>query len=123
MSEKIVGYLFLVLGMIIIGFSAVSAYLVFTKQAYPAKLFNFKGIGFDTSSIISSSLPPEFAQIVPKNKASTSQEIIPPDVLNDSSNIFAHLMLMGFLASIGYKIASLGTMLIRTLVVKVNAKE
>ena len=123
MSEKIIGYILLILGLIIIFFSGFSVYQVFTKQAKPAQLFNFKGIGLDTSSIISNSLPPEFAQMVPKNSGGATQEIIPPALLNESSNIFAHLMLMGFLMSLGAKIASLGIQLVRPIVVKLKTKE
>jgi len=53
------------------------------------------------------------AQIAP-------QELISSDLLNESSNLAAHLFLMGFMASIGYKIGSLGIQMLRPIVVKVR---
>lgn len=123
MTEKIIGYLLLAIGIITILFSGFSVYNVFTKQSKPVQLFNFKGIGFDTSQILSGALPPEFANQIPKNSKAAQTELIPPDLLNDSSNIFAHLMLMGFLASVGAKIAGIGTQLVRPIVVKLKAKD
>lgn len=120
MSEKVIGYILLVFGIITIIFSGYSVYSVFTKRAKPVQLFTFKGIGLDANQLISNSLPPEAATLL---KPGNKQEIIPADLLNDSSNIFAHLLLMGFIGSVGYKIASLGVQLTRPIVVKLNTKE
>ena len=123
MSEKIIGYILIVLGIIIISASTYSAYSVFTKKAQPVELFSFQPIGIDTNQLLGSSLPPEFAGLMQKQTNASKTEIVPAALINDSSNIFAHLLLMGFLASVGYKLASLGVMLVRPIVVKLKAKE
>lgn len=127
MTEKIIGYVLLIIGVVIIIFSAISVWGVFTKKTQPVQLFNFEGISLDVGGIVqqnlSQSLPPEAAGLLKQQASSQPTEIIPPDLINDSSNIFAHLILMGFIASIGFKIASLGVMLVRPVVVKLKAKE
>lgn len=123
MKEKIIGYSFLIIGIIIIIYSAISVYSVFTgkKQAYP--LFDFKSISLNTSNLINQNLPAEIQQLLSQTSSSQQTEIIPAAALNNSSNIFAHLILMGFMATIGFKISSLGIMLIRPIKVKLNQKE
>lgn len=123
MSEKMIGYSLLVIGILIICFTGFSVYTVFTKQAEPVQLFNFQGIGINVSQIVSGSLPSEISQFVAKNKEPQTTEIISADMLNVSSNFIAHYILMGFLASIGFKLATLGTMLVRPIVVKLKTKE
>lgn len=126
MIEKIIGYILLVFGITVILYSAFNTYLVFTKQQAPIDLFNFSGISMDLSKFIpSTGIPAEYSQALKQTKTANSgnTEFIPPNMINQTSNIFAHLMLMGFLASIGYRLASLGINLIRPLVVHLKAKE
>ena len=133
-SEKLTGYTLLAVGVLTIIYAAFSVYQVFTKRVDPINLFNFPAISIDTSQIISSqisqdSLPPELAQMLAKSatqQASASAkptEILSADMINQTSNVFAHLFLMGFVASIGHKLAGLGVMLLRPVEVKVRTKE
>lgn len=124
MSEKIIGYLLLILGIGIIIYSAISVYRVFTNKAKPVALFNFPPISLDLGSSLTASLPPELKQALNQQPLpSQKTEIFPAEILNSNMNIFAHLILMGFMASIGFKIASLGVMFLRPIVVKLKAKE
>ena len=124
MSEKILGYTLLTVGILTILFSAFSVYSIFTKKSKPAQLFNFQGLGIDASQMFSQSLPPGVASLMPNPPAGGQKtELIPGSMLNESSNIFAHLLLMGFIASIGFKLASLGTMLVRPINVKLKTNE
>ena len=124
MTEKILGYILLGLGIMTTIYSGLNVYAVFTKQTQPVKLFNFKGIGLDTSQMLASSLPPEAAPFLKQNPDKPApSEIISAELINDTSNIFAHLMLMGFIASVGAKLANIGAMLVRPIVVKLKAKE
>ncbi len=124
MTEKAIGYLLLALGIIIIFFSAISVWGVFTKQTRPVELFTLKGISLDMSQMLAGSLPPEYASVAQQlAKSAPKQEIISAEILNQTSNLFAHLMFMGFLASIGAKLATIGTQFIRPIVVKLKAKE
>lgn len=110
MSEKIIGYTLLACGILVILFCAFNVYFVFTKQAQPIQLFNFPAVSFDIGQSLG----------VP-TAATKPTELVSADMLNQTSNIFAHLFLMGFLASIGEKLAALGVNLVRPIVIK--AKE
>jgi hypothetical protein len=118
MTEKILGYMLIVVGIIAIVYSSVSVYDVFTKKAKPANLFSFSGISMDPSQFLAGNLPPGVT--LPKGPA---MEIMTPEMINDTSNIFAHVVLMGFIASAGLKLATIGTQLVRTIHVKVKTKD
>jgi len=120
MGGKILGYFLISAGILILLSSAVSVYLVFTKQAKPVQLFDFPAISLDPNQFIPTFPQTLENQTLPKNNQKKA-ELIPASVINDSSNLLAHLLLMGFIASIGYKLASLGTMLVRPIVVKLKA--
>lgn len=107
MSEKIIGYTLLVSGIAIILFTAFNIIFVFTRQAQPVQLFNFPAISLDMNKSLGVALP-----------NSKPTELVSTEMLNQTSNIFAHLLLMGFLAGVGQKLASLGVSLIRPIIVK-----
>ncbi len=123
MSEKVIGYILLTIGFLVLIFSAFNVYQVFTGQIKPVQLFNFEGISLNLGNMLGTgegmtaeqqiALNQQKAQIAP-------QELISSDLLNESSNLAAHLFLMGFMASIGYKIGSLGIQMLRPIVVKVR---
>lgn len=115
MTEKVIGYILLISGVVIIIASAISGYLVFTKQAAPAPLFNLPGISLDISKALSGSLPLGFLS---SGKTAPPQQIISADTVNQPMNLFAHLMLVGFIATIGSKLATIGVQLIRPIVVE-----
>lgn len=119
MSEKIIGYSLLTLGVVIIFLSSFSVFTVFTGRAKPVQLFNFESVSIDFSQIISASLPTTNLSSAPGPKT----EIIKGDMLNTTSNIFAHLVLMGFLASSGLKLAQIGVNLLRPIVVKIKEEK
>lgn len=104
MTEKVTGYLFIAVGVGLIAFAALSVYFVFTGRATPFALFNFDGVSI--------ALDPKLPEV----------EVFPADMLNSTTNTLAHLFLMGFIASVGTKIASLGTNLVRPIIVKVDKK-
>lgn len=121
MSEKIIGYTLLIIGIVIIFFSANSVYMVFTGRDKPLPLFHLSGVSMETPQVSTTNLPPEIVKAL-KLEAQKSQkmEIISAEMINTPLNFYAHLFFMGFLATIGYKIASLGVMLVRPLIVKVR---
>jgi hypothetical protein len=124
MSEKIIGYLFLIVGLLIAGYSCFSMYQVFTKRTEPVQLFTFAGISLDPAKFTAGSLPAGIpSQITQQLQVGMkAMEIIPANVLNDTSNIFAHMLLMGFVASIGFRLATLGATLVRPIVVHLRPK-
>lgn len=100
MSEKVVGYTLLIVGLIVIVFAAINIFAVFTGKAEPVQLFNFA---------------PVVLTLIPGTKPT---ELFPARDLNQMANISAQLFLMGFLAGIGQKLASLGVQLVRPIVIK-----
>jgi hypothetical protein len=111
-SEKIIGYLLLGGGIFLIVFAAVSVYWVFTDQIQPYDFVK------SSSSVISIPL-----QLVPGAKPTqlplNIDQILPVAKL---TNTTLHIMLMGFLASVGSKLAHIGTSLVRPIVVKTREK-
>ncbi len=108
MSEKIVGYCLLVVGIVVIIFAAMNVFMVFTGKALPVQLFSFQGVSLDFSQSLG----------LPKTTGTAPVELLSARDLNQMSNLGAQLLLMGFLAGVGEKLASLGVQLIRPIVVK-----
>ncbi|MFC1646698.1 hypothetical protein ACFL1A_00295 [Patescibacteria group bacterium] len=123
MSEKIVGYLLLIAGIGIIGFSAFRMYSVFTGKEKPIQLFSFAGIGFNPADMVGGNIPAGVEIKGPGGGDQAKVELVGPEMINSTTNMFFHLMLMGFIASAGFKIASLGVQLIRPIKVKLRTKE
>lgn len=124
MSERVTGYGLLISGVVLMLFSLASVLLVFTGTIPPVKLFNYQGISFDLGSMLGVNLDALQNPGGPTTKPATKPaELIPGNLINDTSNLFAHLMLMGFLASIGFKLAQLGVQMLRPIVVKLKVKD
>ncbi len=124
MTSKRIGYILLFLGILIIGYSAFDVYQVFTKQKQPIQLFSLEGIFIDPSTFAPQIEVPAGMESIVRQPARGGQiEILPADLLNLTSNLFAHILLMGFIGSVGSKIATLGTALVRTIEVKVRTHE
>lgn len=104
MTEKVTGYLLIVVGIALMAIAAFSVYSVFTGSATPFALFNFKGVTI--------TLDPNLPEV----------EVFPAEVINATTNTLAHLFLMGFIVSVGAKIAALGTNLVRPINVKIDKK-
>lgn len=104
MSEKITGYLLLLGGLVIMFYSAYNIYQVFTKQTQPIQLFAGQGISVE----------------IPGSQ--TPSELVSADYLNYTSNLTVHYLLMSFLVSVGFKVSSLGVLLLRPIEVKLQSK-
>ncbi len=114
MSEKIAGYILLLIGILIMVFAVINVFNVFTKNVQPVQLFSSEGISLDLAKLAggNSALP----------KEGLETEIISADILNNSLNLIAHLFFMGFLVNVGFRISIVGTLLIRTIKVKLKQK-
>lgn len=108
------GYVLLAVGIVIILASALNIYLIFSGQTHPVKLFDFPAVNLDLSSSLG--LPSTGVKNAPMELAS-------PALLNDTTNLFAHLFLVGFFVNVGAKIASLGIELLRPVVVKLREEK
>lgn len=133
MTEKIVGYLLFIVGLLLVVYTAFDVYLVFTAKKMPIQLFQFPGISVDFTKLMPSAptdvsgLPAniDIAKILSQVTAATQkggqkQEMISAAMINVPLNYFTHLMLMGFLLNVGIKISGLGIQLIRPIVVKLR---
>lgn len=118
MTERVIGYILLAVGVVVILLSAINVYKVFSGAARPIKLFDFAGIGINLPT--PSGVPTEAVQV---KGQSSRVELLSSNMINDTANLAAHLFLMGFLASIGYKLAALGILLLRPITVKVLDKD
>lgn len=127
MKEKIFGYFLIFTGIVIIFSTVINIYRVFTKQSEPIQIFNFSGISINPSQLQPDSmadLPDEISKNLPDQiKMPQETQIIQPELLNNTSNLVAHLVLMGFILNAGYKLASIGTMMARPIVVKLKSQE
>lgn len=121
MSERITGYSLIALGIVIIFFSLVFAWQVFSGKSQAPQIFNFEGIGFDLTQLMGGNLPPQQAALLKQQLGENKAEVISPDLLNKPLNLTAYLLFMGFVASVGAKIAGIGTQLVRPI--KVDLKE
>jgi hypothetical protein len=112
-TGRVIGYLLLVAGVAGISFAAISTYRVFAGLAQPFNLFSFESISVDLSKFI----------IQSPNETPLTQEIIPSILLNKPMNYIAHLLLMSFIASCGFKIAIIGVYLLRPVKIKIKTEE
>ena len=117
MTEKILGYILIAVGVAVIVVSALNVYWVFTGQAQPVNPFNLPGVSLDFGGMAGGA---EQQQALKESGATLKTELLAPDVVNQPLNYAAHLLLVGFMASVGFKLASLGVMLVRPIKVKLK---
>jgi len=117
MSEKLIGYIFFGGGVFVMVVALVYVLLVFTGNRKPAEVFSIKAPTIDLSSMLTAGLPDGQGLLLPKNEI----EVIPTDDFNRILNMSITFFLMGFVMTFGFKIASLGIMLVRPI--KVSVKE
>lgn len=123
MAEKVTGYFLLIVGLCTIVFALLNVYFVFTKKSKPVELFKFESISINLGSLISApdNATPEQKAAVESQKAKVKPtEIMSADLINQTSNIAAHMFLMGFVVTAGYKIGSLGIELLRPVNVRLR---
>ena len=120
MTEKIVGYTLLAIGLIVLGFSGLNMIDLVVGRVRPIEFFHFQPVKVDLEGMLRGSLPPEVAGLV-AGKPTQPTELLSADLLNQPTNFVVHLSIMGILAGIGQKVASLGVMMLRPI--KVNLKQ
>jgi hypothetical protein len=100
MPAKTIGYSLLTFGIVVIILSALNAYLVLTRQAKP--------ISYITSSATTLNI--------------TGIPAISTKDINEAINLSVHLLLLSIISGAGFRLASLGVMLIRPIEVKLIDK-
>lgn len=133
MNEKTIGYTLLFTGIGIMLFAAAEILLVFTNQVKPLAMFN--SFLTQDSKASSENMNELLTQLQEKNSSgsnvdnilpallSSTNSIIPPQVIDQTLNLTVYFFLMSFLLGFGYKIATLGVQLVRPVYVKLKAKE
>lgn len=104
MSEKITGYLLLILGLLIVAVSVFEIYQVFTGKQTPISVVK--------SSSVSVQLIPDSAPV----------EVLKASDIDRLTNLTLFYLLMSFIASAGFKVSSLGVQMLRPIEVKLSAK-
>lgn len=118
MNDRAGGYLLLLAGLLIMFGSLIQVLLVFTGKIEPIPLFNIEAPKISLSNFL-----PTVPGVpnIPTN-AEKPLELIPTSAFNKTLNMSINLFLMGFVLSFGFKVASLGIMLLRPITVKVASK-
>lgn len=119
MGTKSTGYGLLALGILIMIFSVVQVFLLFTNQIKPPTLFTENNTQNQTINPSGLANPQGTGGI---NFSAIIDQAIGPK-LNQALNMGTYFFLMTFLGGFGYKIASLGIQLIRPIVVKLKGME
>ncbi len=117
MREKFIGYILLILGISVIFFSIFNVYFLFSKKIKPFEVFDLPAITLDLSGLMQSNI--QESQLPPE--ANLNTELVKKEILNDPLNLIANIILYGFFVNSGFKIASLGILLLRPI--KVDIKE
>lgn len=120
-NNKLVGWILIILGILIILSTAAIGIMVLTGKANPPTVMNIQGpsipIPNAAETIDTSQLPPQIAQVLKQNpqKEQSSVKLISDEAFSKIINISIFYFLIMFTASIGAKIAAIGTQLVRTI--------
>lgn len=110
----------LTVGIFLMVGALIQVLLVFTGKTPPLEVFNFPAPTIPLGSLMPQ-LPGNLPISLPTGK-SASFELIPAKQFNLTLNMSINFFLMGFVMNFGFKIASLGVMLLRPVVVKSQIK-
>lgn len=119
MNERILGYLLLASGIILMALSVCFVYLAFTNQIKPFTVFketagNNPNKASDMQDFIDN----------PANIAQLQKEIVTEIIekqINKSMNMGATIFMMYFLMLFGFRISTLGVQLVRPINVKLSS--
>lgn len=118
MTEKMLGYVFIAIGVVVIAVCGVNAYDVFTGRMQPLAVYSASKTTPSVAVQPAEGTVNVSALIQPVVESALSQTM--GGSMEKPINLTIHLLLLGFIASLGYRIASLGTMLVRPIVVSVR---
>ena len=107
--ERIVGYVLLALGIVVMVFAAIQIVMVFTNKANPIEFFTSESIimqQVESEDIGGGSL--------------SIPQLIDPELLNNVLNMTVYFLIMNFLLGLGFKIANLGVQLVRPIKIEVR---
>ncbi|MGD0523253.1 MAG: hypothetical protein ABSA43_01700, partial [Candidatus Microgenomates bacterium] len=104
-------------GILIILFSAFNGFQLIIKQAQPVQFFTLASTNSE----------------IPLNLGGTQVNINPSSLFDSlglsgttisfTLNLVFHLLILGFIAKMGFHLASVGSMLVRPIIVDIKSKE
>lgn len=115
MSEKTLGYALLGVGILVMAFSLGYVWMVFTNKIPPAEIIKAKSISLDFTQALSGLNTGQ--QLSSSNGG---MEIFSGQDMSKTINLSITFFFMTFVMLFGFRIASLGVMLMRPIVVKLN---
>lgn len=145
MAEKYVGYSLLTTGIVVMIFATIQVILVITGQTKPFEIIDYQTDttapvkqaqpSYNVDSIINqykngTDISGDLKNSMPQvDIGSSLGSIIDTKSLNQIINLSLYYLIMQFVLGLGFKISTLGTQLVRPIIVKVdknrieNAKE
>lgn len=117
MTERTVGYILLVVGILIMIYSTWQIITIVTGKAQPPHLIDYKT---PESSISTDGLLGKLQGS--SGSAIPMPQLFDPKALNDIINLSIFYLVMQFLLGLGYKFSSLGVSMLRPIVVQVKNK-
>ena len=125
MTERIIGYTLLGIGIIMIVITTLQIFSVFTGKATPIDVFKAETKQTTqtttTSDLLEKIQQGDFTELLNSGSGSISgMGIIDPEALYKMLNITVYYFLMMFLLNVGFKIASLGVQMVRPIKVEVK---
>ena len=103
MPEKIVGYTLLIVGLTLIIISLFNVYQTFTGQIQPFSLVHSSGLSLNLNQ-------------------TQSVQVMSAQDIDQVTNLTLSYLLFSFLVTVGFKVSTLGTQLLRPIAVRLQAK-
>ncbi len=124
MSERIIGYTLLGIGIIMIIITTFQIFSVFTGKATPIQVFKVEPAKqsqpSSTTDLLEKIQQGDLSALLDSGSGSIpGLEVISPEAIYKMLNITVYYFLMMFLLNVGYKIASLGVQMVRPVKVEV----
>lgn len=111
MTEKVIGYFLIFIGVATLFITSLNAFNILTKKQKPIEFIN--------KETVSSITPSKNENPVTLNQVLN----IDTETITLITNLGIHLLMLSFIMKAGFHLASLGTMLLRPIVVDVNTKK
>ncbi len=123
MTEKVVGYALLVIGILIMVLASMHAISVFTGKSKPAQIFTPKisvqkpaTTPLSQEEINEAVQSGDFASILSSGMANGMDGFgINPSMITDSLNFTVYFFLIQFILGLGFKVSSLGVQMVRAI--------
>lgn len=121
MSERVVGYCFLIIGVLVMIFSVYYLFLVFTNKATPLKAFHPDPFSNQQQTYNPQDLLTNPSAVTQMQTALITQVL--EKQMDKTWDTAATGFLMYFIMLLGFRLSTLGVQLIRPIQVKLRTKE